>query len=243
MRVALVTDIHGNLLALDAALAEIQRHGVDQIICLGDVAALGPQPLQVLERLRQLDCPCILGNHDEHMLKPEMIKNEPHPWLQEVSYWCREQLTPADFDYLRSYLPLLEVPLDDSKTMLCCHGSPRSNNEGIRANTLDEALDAMLVDQTADILVCGHTHTPLLRLHYGRLIVNIGSTGYPIRYPWPRGDNAQLHPWVEYAIITSENSHIDISLRRCNYDRERGKQIALTSGMPGADFWISSWIS
>ncbi|MEO6600819.1 MAG: metallophosphoesterase family protein, partial [Polyangiaceae bacterium] len=68
MRVALISDLHGNELAFNAVLADIARQGVDQIICLGDVATLGPRPRDVLGRLAELRCVCILGNHDEFML-------------------------------------------------------------------------------------------------------------------------------------------------------------------------------
>ena len=71
MQIALISDIHGNYTALEAALADIDRRHVDAIICLGDVATIGPQPRQVLDKLKELGCPCILGNHESALLEPE----------------------------------------------------------------------------------------------------------------------------------------------------------------------------
>ncbi|MCB0291188.1 MAG: metallophosphoesterase, partial [Calditrichaeota bacterium] len=71
MKIALISDIHGNLTALEAVLADIRRRGADRIICLGDLATLGPQPREVIARLRELDCPGIMGNHDAALLHLE----------------------------------------------------------------------------------------------------------------------------------------------------------------------------
>ena len=68
MRVALISDIHGNSVSLEAVLADIERENVDQIICLGDISTLGPKPVEVMDRIRDLGCECILGNHDFFLL-------------------------------------------------------------------------------------------------------------------------------------------------------------------------------
>ncbi len=73
MRIALISDIHANEVALGAVLDDIERTGVDRVVCLGDVATLGPRPESVLDRIRQMDCPCIMGNHDAFLLDPELI--------------------------------------------------------------------------------------------------------------------------------------------------------------------------
>src|SRR5690348_61501 len=73
-RVALISDIHSNEVALRAVVADIRRTGVDQIICLGDVANLGPAPNAVIEILAGLECPCIMGNHDEFLLDPSLVR-------------------------------------------------------------------------------------------------------------------------------------------------------------------------
>ena len=94
MRVALLSDIHANAIALRAVLADIGRHGVDEAVCLGDVATLGPQPLEVVELLRDFGCACIMGNHDEFLVDPAMVHaHVDQPTVIESIEWCRERLS------------------------------------------------------------------------------------------------------------------------------------------------------
>src|SRR5262245_6343065 len=94
MRVALISDLHGSTIALDAVLADIARCAVDRIVCLGDVATLGPDPKGVLERLGDLGCSCILGNHDAFMLDPGLIHTYTEaPIVVEAVDWCRARLS------------------------------------------------------------------------------------------------------------------------------------------------------
>jgi DNA mismatch repair protein MutL len=107
MRVALLSDIHGNDVALRAVLADIKRHGVDQIVCLGDVATLGPSPQRTVDLLVELNCPCIMGNHDAFLLAPELVKayTQAKPVIDAID-WCREELSSESFDYLRTFKPI-----------------------------------------------------------------------------------------------------------------------------------------
>ena len=98
MRVALLSDIHGNDVALRTVLADIHRQGVDQIVCLGDVATLGPTPQRTVELLVELNCPCIMGNHDAFLLDPGLVKayTQATPVIDAID-WCREQLSREGF--------------------------------------------------------------------------------------------------------------------------------------------------
>lgn len=84
MRIAIIADTHGNLISLDAVLAEIEREQIEHIVCLGDVAGLGPHPREVLHRLRALDCPVVMGNADEFLLDPGLIDPQRHPTCRVV---------------------------------------------------------------------------------------------------------------------------------------------------------------
>ena len=84
MRIGLISDIHGNLIALESVLSELKREQVDSMICLGDVAALGPQPHEVIERLRKLNCPVVMGNTDDWYLQP---LPEGDDELRELAGW------------------------------------------------------------------------------------------------------------------------------------------------------------
>jgi len=74
MKIALISDVHGHHTALRAVLDDIEREGVSEIVFLGDLATLGPQPRETVQLLRSLNCPCIMGNHDEFMLRPELVE-------------------------------------------------------------------------------------------------------------------------------------------------------------------------
>ncbi len=252
MRIAFISDIHGNLVSLDTVLADIRREQVDQIICLGDVPMFGPQPLQVMARLRDLDCPCVMGNHDLELLNLDSLRedlNEP-PLIIEWIEWCASQLLPVDFDHVRSFQPSIRVPLDASTTLLCFHGSPRSNKDFIFATAPDAELDEMLVEpapgaaegQTATVMVGGHTHVQMLRRYNGTLIVNAGSVGWPVER-MPFQERPRFMPWAEYAIVNWADGNLGIELRRISIDLDAVKQAALDSDMPKAAFWVGQWIT
>jgi predicted phosphodiesterase len=128
-RIALISDIHSNEVALQAVLADIRRTGVDQVVCLGDVANLGPQPNAVIEILAELGCPCITGNHDEFLLEPALV----HSYAQSAAViasvdWNRSRLSSAELEFVRGFERDREFDLGGSK-LYVFHGSPRSNME------------------------------------------------------------------------------------------------------------------
>ena len=111
MRIVLIADIHGNLPALDAVLAEIAAEHVDQIVCLGDVAATGPQPRAVVQRLRELGCSVVMGNADITLLDPPQpsASDETTRRIEEISAWGATQLSREDKDYIRTFQPTIAV--------------------------------------------------------------------------------------------------------------------------------------
>jgi putative phosphoesterase len=176
MRIGLIADIHGNLIALESVLSKLKREQVDHIICLGDVAALGPQPHEVLERLRELTCPVVMGNTDDWYLQP---LPEGDDELREIVEWGLQQLTDADLAYLRSFQPVIELILETDQTLLCSHGSPRSYNDVIASTTPAAEIRHMFAGYQARIMVGGHTHVQMLRRYEQALLINPGSVGLP----------------------------------------------------------------
>ena len=242
MQIAIISDVHGNLVALDAVLADINRKEIDQIVCLGDVAAIGPQPCQVLARLESLGCLCVMGNHDAELLALAEGKNslEGPPLVVEWVEWCADQLTTGDFEYLRSFQPLVDVSLDATTNLLCFHGSPRSNAEYILAGTPASELEEMLTGYTAKVMACGHTHMQMLRRYAERTIVNAGSVGWPLEgLPFP--DAPHFMPWSEYAIVSWIDRNLSIELNRISIDMKQVMKAALDSEMPKADIWVQQW--
>ncbi len=244
MRVALIADIHGNLIALDTVLAEIDREEIDALICLGDVAVLGPQPVAVIQRLRARRCPVVMGNTDAWLLDLAAAARaeEISPQTHAITRWCIDQLTDADREYVRTFVPTLELPLDDETRLVCYHGSPRSYLDVIAATTPPAALDAMLAGATATVLAGGHTHTQMVRRYGDAHLINTGSVGLPgvnaDSPALPRNRNAR---WGEYAIVAMEEGRLQIALRRTPLDVAAMRQAAQRSGMPHVDWWESRW--
>ena len=237
MRIGLIADIHGNLVALDTVLAELARMDVDELICLGDVAALGPQPREVIARLQALQCPVVMGNTDAWLLDPALAEGSSAPVLA-ITEWCRAQLSADDLAYLRAFPPTLARTLPGGADLLCFHGSPRSFDDAITATTPDTTLDRMLDGANAAIMAGGHTHIPMVRRHKDAQ-VNTGSVGLPgIGAVTPY--NRDVH-WAEYAVLDVDREHTAITLHRTPLDVAAMIRVARASDMPETAWWSSLW--
>lgn len=218
MRIALISDIHGNQLALEAVLADARRRGADTVACLGDVATLGPRPRDVLRTLRELGCPCILGNHDAFLIEPELVAEYTKAKvIVEAIDWCREQLGPGDLAFVRTFARELELPLGGDRRLLLFHGSPESNVQDVLATTTDAELDHLLAGRTAAVMAGGHTHIQMLRQHRGAWVVNPGSVGMPFR-AYVAGARPEILPHAEYAIVDASADAVGVELRRVPLD-------------------------
>jgi putative phosphoesterase len=238
VRVGLISDIHGNRLALDAVLAELERDGVDQLICLGDVA-VGPQPAEALTRVRELGCPVIMGNWDAAFLDGMPTpKDEVGQKLVEISEWWAGFLSEADREFIRSFKPTLDLQLG-SYEAVCFHGSPNSYDDWIFATTPEEELQPMLDGFDVRIFVGGHTHLQMIRRYRDSVIINPGSVGLPFREWWPRP--VRISPWAEYGVISGEEGQLQMELRRTSFDVAGFLELSLESGMPHAEWWAESW--
>ena len=243
MRVALIADLHGNDIAFEAVLADFADEPVDQIVCLGDVAATGPQPKETVARLRQLKCPVVMGNADADLLTmPVVIQplaNDEACRIAAIDAWCAAQLDDADLAFLRAFRPTVAIPLPGNGSLIACHGSPRSFNERLEATTTPETLTDMLAGVEATIIAAGHTHTPMIRRHRRRLLVNPGSVGLP--HTTPAAGHVHATPRAEYAIVTASEGRLAVDLRAIPFDHRRLLAIARESGMPEADWWCADW--
>lgn len=220
VRIALISDLHGNEVALAGVLKDIARVGVDTTVCLGDVATLGPNPRGVLSMLRGLKTPCIMGNHDDFLLSPELVRTYTDiPIIVSAIEWTRAEASTEDLDYVSKFVRELEVPLEAGATLFLFHGSPRSNVEDLLATTPPDELEALLGGRRATAMAGGHTHVQMLRQHRGVLIVNPGSVGMPFR-EYVGGGPPTLMPHAEYAVVESSNGNVTVELRRVELDRK-----------------------
>ena len=206
------------MVAMEAVLADAEQVGFDRIVCLGDVATLGPEPEAMLARLQALDCLCIRGNHDDFLLDPMLIHRYTEAAIVvEAVEWCQERTTDAHRAYLASFVSHARVPLGDGSELFVFHGTPRSNMEELLATTPAGELSEMLGDHTAPVMACGHTHIQMLRQHKGTLIINPGSVGMPFA-EYIHGSAPVLMWHAEYAILSADSGRVSVDLRRVPLD-------------------------
>jgi putative phosphoesterase len=209
MKVAALYDIHGNLPALEAVLADVEREGVDAIVVGGDIAAGPPQPSEVVELVRSLpNAHCIRGNADR-LDAPEFRDDEGLAWLLE-------RLDPEQADWLIG-LPFSAV-LEDT---LYVHATPQDDETVITELTSDERLVELLAGVEQRRVVAGHTHMQLERRAGEMLFVNAGSIGRPY----------EALPGAYWALLDGDA----VELRRTEYDLERAAELVRASGHPLAD--------
>jgi predicted phosphodiesterase len=244
-RAAVISDIHGNGVALDAVFADWRRRGGGGVVCLGDSAGGGPQPGHVLARLRELKCRVVRGNADDWLLsgRPKAGADEDTATLEEIVAWARERLSDEDRAFLRSLPRTLELALDESTRLVAFHGTPRATTERLLHTMPDPVVAERLGDRMASILAGGHTHLQGARVHRGALLLNPGSVGVPVRGEPTEGWLPDEAGWVaadaEYAFVESKRGALAVTLARVPVDPDAVRRAAERSGMPHACGWAA----
>lgn len=233
MRIAVISDIHGNLPALDEVLADIQERGVDVTVNLGDICASPLWPRETFERLEALELPTVRGNHDR------WVTELPREKLSRTTGYEFDQLLPAQRQALGA-LPA-SVSLDNGN-VLAVHGTPSSDETFL----LEERVDSRMYLSTpaqikerlgpvvASLVLCGHSHTQqLVQIPGGPVIVNPGSVGLPNYADGPdaRGANARS-PHARYAVATRRKGRWSVELLALAYDWDRAARRALDNDRP-----------
>jgi predicted phosphodiesterase len=180
--VAVLSDTHGVLPAVDAALAEPAVQAAERIVVTGDLAA-GPQPVAVLDRLLELGERVVLvrGNADRELV--EVADGGEIAIPDPIAPWAAQQLAarPDLVALLRGLPHPVTLDVDGFGPVLFCHGSPRDDNEVVLVDTRPQRWTEAFADVPAEVrtVVCGHTHMPFVRLVDTRLVINSGSVGMP----------------------------------------------------------------
>jgi putative phosphoesterase len=219
VRVAALYDIHGNLPALEAVLAEVEAAAPDVVVIGGDVVA-GPLPSETLERLVTLGdrVRWVMGNADRMVIEAFDRGGRPADLddpIDRLDAWVARQLTREQRDRLAAFEPLVHVD-----GTLFCHGSPRSDEEIITMVSADERLVPMLEGVSEDVVVCGHTHHQFDRRVGGTRVINAGSVGRPYE-----DEPAAYWLWLG----------ADVELRRTDYDIDAAVVRLRASGLPEVD--------
>jgi putative phosphoesterase len=242
MRLAIISDIHCNLVALDTVLAKIETQRVDQLLCPGDVVGLGPQPREVIARLQTIACPVVMGNNDGWILQPVLKESSQLDvqYLQDINVWSIDQLTDADKAYIKTFQPTITISLSENKTLLAYHGSPRSYHEILDSTTPDQQLEEAFQGFQADIMVGGHTHMQMFRRYKQQIILNPGSVGLAFDRAFPTTE-ARNVPWAEYAIVDVTTNSLNVELYRIPFDISAFIETILKSRIPHAEWLVSEW--
>ncbi len=210
---AIIADIHGNIPALDATLADLERIRPDRVVIAGDIVNRGPQSHLAVERVASLGLDVISGNHDTWLVRLARGEGRPGGW--ESSWWTPvrravEELTPDDLAWLNALPPRLSVTLPGAEPLLVVHGSPRHAREGMGRRIYDEQLAEALAGVEERTVVGAHIHYPWERWLGDQHVVVIGASGCPFN-----GDiNAQ------YGLFTWEDGAWRFEHRSVPYDHE-----------------------
>ncbi|MDQ6906646.1 MAG: metallophosphatase family protein [Chloroflexota bacterium] len=240
MRIAVIADMHGNCVAFDAVLADLEAHPFDQLVCLGDAIQGGPQPAQVVARLQELGCPVVLGNADAFLLTGADGNEAVSAQQYAARDWSLAQLSEADRAFIAAFHPTVEFSLPGNRRFLCFHGSPASFHDRIFPNTPDEEVRGYLGAYLPAILTGGHTHLQQLRRLDDSLFFNPGSVGFVYN---TRQSGGVLHadPWAEYAILSADEHRFSIEFCRVSFDVAEWKRITLASGIPDTETMVTRY--
>jgi predicted phosphodiesterase len=237
VRLALVSDQHGNDVAFRAVLADVEQLGVEEVVCLGDVVQSGSQPAQTLDRLAALGCETVLGNADDFLL--EVPADSPEPVTEhqlEVREWTLSQLSSSQLEQLRAFAPVVRREIDGVRLLLF-HGSPRSYDDVLLPELEGEAIEPFRGHDAA-LLAGGHTHLQWTRRIGDALYVNPGSVG--ISYD-RHVDPPVLRALAEWALVTAVDGAVGVEFRQVAYPVEDVRAAAMQSGRPYADEWAAQW--
>ena len=217
MRVAALYDVHGNLPALEAVLAELEELETDAVVVGGDVA-IGPMPRATLERLLALGERALFvrGTGDREVAAPAAGADL---WLERTR-WSAAQLERGQLAWLAALPDTQSVDVDGLGPVLFCHGSPRSDEEILTRISPEERVAAAVAGVSEAVVVCGHTHVQFDRENAGKRLVNAGSVGMPY----------EAQPGAYWALLGP-----DVELRRTEYDLEAAAAAVRASGFPAAE--------
>lgn len=226
--VTIFGDIHGNLPALEAVLADMELHNSSPRYCLGDLVGYGTFPNEVIATIRDLKIPTLMGNYDQGVGNNSddcgcAYTSKTSEALGKRSIaWSNENTTAENKLFLKQLTAQIPLQLNGLRIQLV-HGSPRKINEYLYEDRPDATMERLLDIADADVLVCGHTHIPYHRiLPSGRHVVNAGSVGKP----------KDGNPQACYIVLESIDSQLKVKFKRVPYDIERTAQAIEASDMP-----------
>jgi putative phosphoesterase len=223
-RLAVLSDVHGNLLALEAILADMVAQTTPDVVwVLGDLVAFCPWPAETLARLREIPNVALLqGNTDRYLVtgrRPAAVVHSPEDWGAMVAKlaerdanfrWTVERLSYADYESLRDLSTRLEMDIPGYGLIVAVHANAKNDETPLLPDAPDDRVRASFSSLGARLVLYGHTHRPVDRRVDGMRIVNDGSVGLPL----------DGNPDPAYALLDFENGDCDVAIRRATYPRD-----------------------
>jgi|SRR5579883_2026192 predicted phosphodiesterase len=225
MRIAVISDIHGNQLALEAVLQDLERQPrCDQLVIAGDLCLNGPRPREVLQIVRGLRCPVIQGNVDLETVTQAPEKGEKK---RNTVSWTREEIGQEGVRYLAGLPFSYRVNNPGGRDLLIVHANPLNLEDALFPNADDEILEKLLegLDERVGALAFGHLHIAYTRRWRGLLLADVASCGVP------RDEDLR----AAYGILTWQDGQWDAEIRRVPYDVQAVVKQIKSCGMPNAE--------
>lgn len=231
MRIAVLSDIHGNLPALQGIASELERLDLVAIVAAGDYVG-GPKSNEVISLLRSFDSIMILGNVDIDLLR--FAKGEaPEAWSTIKQYglirWTLQHIHSENLAYLSNLPETLTVDLEGTPSIRVVHGSPRDPYESIFPDRDQEVLETAVLQTVEDVLICGHIHVPWKANVQGKLVMNPGAVSAPLN-----GDVS-----AQYALLHLSDGKWSVEHRSIRYDLSQIRKDYQESGLLEAGGAIS----
>jgi putative phosphoesterase len=219
MRIVVISDIHSNLPALEAVVDKLPKY--DELVCLGDLVGYGPQPNEVIARLQDLrPSISLMGNHDHAVVTGDVEGFSSN--ASTAVRWTREKIGDAARDYLATLKPSAKIEREGF-TIALFHGSPRDPLTEYIFLGIPETVGRSLVQTAgAEIVLLGHTHTPMLYRYSDKVLANPGSVGQP----------RDADPRASFALLTLSRGDVRFEVQRVDYDVDSVAGQILRSGLP-----------
>lgn len=227
MRLAVFSDIHGNIQGLEAVLKDIEARGADVVWCGGDLVGYGPNPGEVVETIQRLGIPTIMGNYDDGIGYFRIACGCDYPndvameRGQRSIVWTKANTTEAHKAYLRNLPYKLQREFAGHQVVLV-HGSPVRLNEYLFQDVADDVFRSHLSSTGADVLIFGHTHKPFHKVLDGKHLVNSGSTGKP----------KHGNPNATYVMLTLTSGNVEVEIIEVPYDYEAAARAIEATELP-----------
>lgn len=233
MLIALISDMHGNGLALEKVVEDLRRRAPDATICLGDAFQGGVDPVRVAELLDEIGCTTVLGNSDSWLVTGESAE-QVNERAFEIREWTKDQLGQQGLEMIQSFPMTHTAELEDGRTLLCFHGTPTSFDALVFPESTEAELEEALGDTDAALLAGGHTHISWTRSMSRYSYVNPGSCGVTYNR-YMEQEEFFMYPVANYALVHSTKDGFGIEFCSIPFDREEMISRTIASGRPHAE--------